>query len=70
MVTYYKVDSQGRTRRKHKTVLVENINEYFIGFQPKECIRKLIRYLIDNNYCYINADHNDLNTEGTAKNKK
>lgn len=46
--------------------LVEGIDKVFLGFHPKECMRKLIQFLMDNNYCYILNDYTQLKPEAPS----
>lgn len=51
-------------KSEQRVRLVHGINKVFMGFHPKECVRKLIRYLMDNNYCYVLNDYQQLKPEG------
>lgn len=55
------------TKRVQEVVLIKNIHKFFLGFHPKECIRKLIQFLLDNNYCYILTDYTQLKPESRGK---
>jgi len=46
---------------------VKGIKKYFVATKPKECLRLLIQYLMDEGFCYIQDDPKDLNVNGTRK---
>lgn len=58
----YPCKETGKTKKEYRqcTTLVRNIAQTFVGFKPGECIRKLVKYLMDNNFVYVSTDYSKL----------
>lgn len=65
--SYYYNEKDKMTKRRQTVVLVKDIKKCFTAISPKECLRKLIQFLMDNNFCYSQEDYRDLNVNGAGK---
>lgn len=59
-MTVESIQEKGGVRLVQKVRLVKGIRKTFLGFHPRECVSKFIRYLMDNNFCHSKSDFRKL----------